>query len=101
MKYETKYKIIRFVEKLLKWNPTSKMPFIVEKTRKIEIIRYRHVYRADELKWMKSHNSLELAIAQHLMFALKDAHAIRIIEEPDFTDKGNVVVTAELNFLMP
>lgn len=102
MKYETKLKIIRLVEKLLKMEPVAQ-PLIIREERKLEVMRYQHIYQKEELDWLKSHNALEMAIAQHIMIGIKEAKAIKITEKPDvnYMEERRVIVSAELIYIIP
>ncbi len=107
MKDETKYKILRWVEKLLKWNPTDGVyPIIEKKKRDIQLIRHQHIYNQDEWDHMERHNYLEAfikrAAAQEMakVLASDEVNAIKIEFEPNDTMSG-IKVTSKLEYLLP
>ena len=74
MKYETKVSIIRWVERLLKWNAHDGIPFIIEQ-RKIQKIRTVHIISKYEANIPKK--EMELLVAQSILTTMIHIGAIK------------------------
>ena len=105
MKFETKLKIIHWVEKLLKMEPVAQ-PLIIREERTIQVARHQHIYGKEELEWIKKHSSYGYLASHEIARLLLKQNAIKFTEEPYldlYAQEGvtKIRVTAELRFIMP
>ena len=106
MKQETKRKIINWVVKLLKYDPTKDfLPCYIANYRKIEIVRWKCIYQEEELQWLKAHKSEHKRAEIEIVQELQKVGAIKYEEKrllglyQGFPPK--IEVTATLKFIMP
>lgn len=100
MKIKTKLKILRWVEKLIKWNRYDGMyPIITKKEIQIQTVSVCHFYSNREIK-MISRSQIDFALKLKLFDELDNIKIIEYAQTPDELRDG-IIVTAKLKVILP
>jgi hypothetical protein len=103
MKYQTKLKIIRFVEKVIGYKHPPIQPLIVEQ-RTIQIARGEKVFHKNEFAYITIDTANHM-VAQSLMNMLMKTPAVVYTQEDvklnEYEDPKGVKITATLKYIFP
>jgi len=99
MKIETKLKILHWVEKLIKWNPTDGMRLIItQEKRTIQIARVCHIIPKREIN-MISEEQVQFASGMAILSEIEKEKVIQFTREK--VDEEHTNVIAKLKIVMP